>query len=356
CGHRNARLLIRGDFLSARAMNVVQEIQRINERELEAGLSGDASWHAKYKDSAWVFVGGLVTTLTEGDVLCVMSQWGEIEDINLVRDKATGKSKGFAFLKYEDQRSTILAVDNFNGIKLLDRTLRVDHCERYRLPKELKDKEEAEEEEKIAEWRPGHAYEGKALASDLSVTKGVDLFAVLPPSHPPAPQASSNGSEEEDNAQRARKKHKRHKKEEKRGKHHKKKHKREKKEWRDGGKDDNDDESDGEFHNGGGGGGEPEGREGGSGAIQEEWRRDVGGTLAAARAAAAADEAAPLDLGTARRPVNTGPVADWRGTLFGGRGGGRGGMGSGGRGGGSGSGGGGGGRGGGGDRRGGNGK
>lgn len=38
--------------------------------------------------------------------------------INLVRDKKTGKSKGFAFLCYEDQRSTILAVDNLNGIKV----------------------------------------------------------------------------------------------------------------------------------------------------------------------------------------------------------------------------------------------
>lgn len=31
-------------------------------------------------------------------------------DVNLVRDKGTGKSKGFAFIAYEDQRSTILAV------------------------------------------------------------------------------------------------------------------------------------------------------------------------------------------------------------------------------------------------------
>ena len=30
----------------------------------------------------------------------------------------TGKTKGFAFLCYEDQKSTILAVDNFNGIKV----------------------------------------------------------------------------------------------------------------------------------------------------------------------------------------------------------------------------------------------
>lgn len=40
----------------------------------------------------------------------VVCRYGEVVDVNLVRDKATGKSKGFAFLAYEDQRSTILAV------------------------------------------------------------------------------------------------------------------------------------------------------------------------------------------------------------------------------------------------------
>lgn len=39
-------------------------------------------------------------------------------DCNLIRDKDTGKSKGFCFLAYEDQRSTVLAVDNFNGIQV----------------------------------------------------------------------------------------------------------------------------------------------------------------------------------------------------------------------------------------------
>ena len=45
-------------------------------------------------------------------------RYGEIVNVNLVRDKDTGKSKGFAFLCYEDQRSTILAVDNLNGAKV----------------------------------------------------------------------------------------------------------------------------------------------------------------------------------------------------------------------------------------------
>jgi len=49
-------------------------------------------------------------------LLCI--RYGEIVNINLVRDKDTGKSKGFAFICYEDQRSTILAVDNLNGAKV----------------------------------------------------------------------------------------------------------------------------------------------------------------------------------------------------------------------------------------------
>lgn len=56
-------------------------------------------------------------------------------DVNLPRDKTTGKTRGFGFLMYEDQRSTILAVDNLNGAKVLDRTLRVDHVKNYKQPK-----------------------------------------------------------------------------------------------------------------------------------------------------------------------------------------------------------------------------
>lgn len=50
---------------------------------------------------------------------CLLIRYGEIINVNLVRDKKTGKSKGFCFVAYEDQRSTILAVDNFNGIKVV---------------------------------------------------------------------------------------------------------------------------------------------------------------------------------------------------------------------------------------------
>ena len=76
-------------------------------------------------------MGGLPYDLSEGDIITIFSQFGEPVHLNLVRDKETGKSRGFAFLKYEDQRSTDLAVDNLGGATVLGRLLRVDHV-RYK--------------------------------------------------------------------------------------------------------------------------------------------------------------------------------------------------------------------------------
>lgn len=93
--------------------------------------SPSASWHTDYRDTAYIYIGGLPYELSEGDVVTIFSQYGEPTYINLIRDKETGKSKGFAFLKYEDQRSTDLAVDNLGGAVIMNRTLKVDHT-RYK--------------------------------------------------------------------------------------------------------------------------------------------------------------------------------------------------------------------------------
>ena len=136
-------------------MNRVKEVQRINAKDLQLQLQADTvgqagkwdvnkSWHAQYKDSAFVYVGGLPNGLTEGDVTTVFAQFGEVVDILIPREKKTGKTKGFAFIAYEDQRSTVLAVDNFNGAKLMGRTLRCDHCQDFR-EEQKKDPEQISE-------------------------------------------------------------------------------------------------------------------------------------------------------------------------------------------------------------------
>ena len=112
--------------------------------KLTRNSSPSASWHTDYRDTAYIYVGGLSFDLTEGDVVTIFSQYGEPVWLKLVRDKETGKSRGFAYLKYEDQRSTDLAVDNLGGAVILGRTLKVDHC-RYK-----KRDDEDEDEYKIA--------------------------------------------------------------------------------------------------------------------------------------------------------------------------------------------------------------
>lgn len=94
----------------------MKNVTKLSEQELRT--NNKTSWHDIYKDSAWIFIGGLPYELTEGDIICVFSQYGEIVNINLIRDKKTGKQKGFGFICYEDQRSTVLAVDNLNAIKV----------------------------------------------------------------------------------------------------------------------------------------------------------------------------------------------------------------------------------------------
>lgn len=114
----------------------VRNIKNLAEQELKN--NSKSSWHDQYRDSAWIFVGGLPYDLTEGDVITIFSQFGEPVNINLVRDKDTGKTKGYGFICYEDQRSTVLAVDNLNGAKILGRTIRVDHVSNYKAPKDSK--------------------------------------------------------------------------------------------------------------------------------------------------------------------------------------------------------------------------
>ena len=76
-----------------RGMNPLTQIkntQKASQQEIARGVGDSASWHARFKHSAYIFTGGLSYDLTEGDLLAVFSQYGEIVDVNLVRDKDTG--------------------------------------------------------------------------------------------------------------------------------------------------------------------------------------------------------------------------------------------------------------------------
>ena len=126
-------------------LSKIKQIQRLNEEELKYGVTESASWHYKYRDSSYIYIKGFPKEVTEGDLVIVFSQYGEIIDVRIIRDKKTGKSKCFGYICYEDQRSTILAVDNLNGIKIGGNLILVDHVEEYKIPKEFERSDDEEE-------------------------------------------------------------------------------------------------------------------------------------------------------------------------------------------------------------------
>jgi len=176
----------------------VNATKNLAELELKEGFEGSNSWHHQFKDSAYVYIGGLHLGLTEGDVVIMFSQFGEIVDVNVIRDKTTGKSKGFAFICYEDQRSTVLAVDNMNGFQLLGRTIRVDHVEKYKCPKKFDENEVDADGDKILLDYEATGAEGKgykvynALETQKKITEVSDQRR--------KPQARPQGPEDEDEA------------------------------------------------------------------------------------------------------------------------------------------------------------
>eukprot|EP01097_Dermamoeba_algensis_P002027 TRINITY_DN1808_c0_g1_i2.p1 TRINITY_DN1808_c0_g1~~TRINITY_DN1808_c0_g1_i2.p1 ORF type:complete len:393 (-),score=81.57 TRINITY_DN1808_c0_g1_i2:67-1245(-) len=75
-----------------------------------------------------IFIGGLPAYLKEEDVKELVSSYGQLKSFNLVKDSATGNSKGYAFFEYLDESITDRACQGLNGMKLGDKTLIVQRA------------------------------------------------------------------------------------------------------------------------------------------------------------------------------------------------------------------------------------
>ncbi|XP_047143358.1 splicing factor U2AF 65 kDa subunit isoform X2 [Hydra vulgaris] len=75
-----------------------------------------------------VFVGGLPNYLNEDQVKELLSTFGDLRSFNLVKDSATGLSKGYAFCEYVDIGITDVAIAGMNGMQLGDKKLVVQRA------------------------------------------------------------------------------------------------------------------------------------------------------------------------------------------------------------------------------------
>lgn len=62
-----------------------------------------------------IFIGGLALNIQEMDIAILVSLHGKIETIKVVRDRATGKCKGYAFLEVNELSDAKNIVSMLNG-------------------------------------------------------------------------------------------------------------------------------------------------------------------------------------------------------------------------------------------------
>ncbi|RZL54421.1 MAG: RNA-binding protein [Pedobacter sp.] len=72
-----------------------------------------------------IFIGGLSSETSEIDLVGFVSAYAEVSTIKIVRDRATKKSKGFAFLEMSSRTEAEKAVDRIDGLKYKNRVLTV---------------------------------------------------------------------------------------------------------------------------------------------------------------------------------------------------------------------------------------
>ncbi|MCZ4243282.1 RNA recognition motif domain-containing protein [Pedobacter punctiformis] len=72
-----------------------------------------------------LFIGGLPDNIQEMDLAIHVSIYGQIDTIKVVRDRATGRCKGFAFLEVIDLAAANNIIDNLNGETFKGNTLTV---------------------------------------------------------------------------------------------------------------------------------------------------------------------------------------------------------------------------------------
>ncbi|XP_023246386.1 splicing factor U2AF 50 kDa subunit isoform X2 [Copidosoma floridanum] len=75
-----------------------------------------------------IFIGGLPNYLNEDQVKELLMSFGQLRAFNLVKDSATGLSKGYAFCEYVDVSMTDQAIAGLNGMQLGDKKLIVQRA------------------------------------------------------------------------------------------------------------------------------------------------------------------------------------------------------------------------------------
>lgn len=70
-----------------------------------------------------IYFGNLSYKVRENDLQGVVAEYGEVTSCKIIKDRDTGKSKGFAFVEMADDAAASKMIEELNGAELDGRTL-----------------------------------------------------------------------------------------------------------------------------------------------------------------------------------------------------------------------------------------
>ena len=81
-----------------------------------------------------IYVGNLAFTATDEDLRSTFEQFGEVTSVNIIMDRETGRSRGFAFVEMADGEHAKEAIENLDGTAICGRNVTVNEA-RPRAPR-----------------------------------------------------------------------------------------------------------------------------------------------------------------------------------------------------------------------------
>lgn len=75
-----------------------------------------------------IYVGNLSFQASDADLRERFGAFGTVEKVSIIRDKETGKSRGFAFVEMSDRAAGLAAIDAINDTEIVGRKVSVNEA------------------------------------------------------------------------------------------------------------------------------------------------------------------------------------------------------------------------------------
>jgi cold-inducible RNA-binding protein len=75
-----------------------------------------------------IYVGNLSYEVTEEDLRLTLEEFGQVESATIIKDRNSGRSKGFGFVEMASKAEGQSAIDGLNGKELKGRKLNVNEA------------------------------------------------------------------------------------------------------------------------------------------------------------------------------------------------------------------------------------